>query len=64
MNPNCKPVIENLSLHPNPDLPHLEAIKHNKHLVGCPTCQKEVEKTLYTAAVLENLPEPGPPQIL
>ena len=61
MNPNCKQVIENLSLHRNPDLTHSEEVERKKHRVECPVCQKAYDQMLHTAAVLENLPLPLPP---
>ena len=61
MDLDCKRVIENLSLHPNPDLSHEERAEFKQHLVECQTCQKEYEEMLHTAAVLESLPALDPP---
>lgn len=62
MDLDCKRVIENLSLHSNPDLTHQEKAELKKHLVDCQICQKEYEAMLHTVAVLESLPalEPHP----
>ena len=56
MDLECKRVIENLSLHSNPDLRHQERAELKKHLVECQFCQKEYEEMLHTVAVLESLP--------
>ena len=61
MNPKCKQVIENLSLHRNPDLSHQEKVQFKQHLIECAICQTTHEDMLHTAAVLESLPEPVPP---
>lgn len=61
MNPNCKQVIENLSLHRNPDLTHREKVQLKGHLIECAICQADHEEMLHTAAILESLPEPVPP---
>ena len=61
MDLDCKRVIENLSLHSNPDLSNQERAEFKKHLVDCQTCQKEFEEMLHTAAVLESLPALDPP---
>jgi len=61
MNPKCKQVIENLSLHRNPDLTHREKVQLKGHLIECAVCQAEHEDMLHTAAILESLPEPVPP---
>jgi hypothetical protein len=64
MHPNCKRVIENLSLHQNPDLTHREKADLKEHLVECPICQKEHEEMLHAVAVLESLSDPIPPMDL
>ena len=56
MDLDCKRVIENLSLHSNPDLSNQERAEFKKHLVDCQACQKEYEEMLHTVAVLESLP--------
>jgi anti-sigma factor RsiW len=61
MDLDCKRVIENLSLHSNPDLSHQERAEFKKHLVECQACQKEYEEMLHTVAVLESLPALDPP---
>jgi hypothetical protein len=61
MDLECKRVIENLSLHSNPDLRHQERAELKKHLVECQFCQKEYEEMLHTVAVLESLPALEPP---
>ncbi|MCZ6681436.1 MAG: hypothetical protein O7E52_29835 [Candidatus Poribacteria bacterium] len=61
MNLDCKRIIEDFSLHRNPDLTHREKAAYKQHLVECVTCRAEYEEMLYTAAVLESLPEPVPP---
>lgn len=61
MDLDCKRVIENLSLHSNPDLTHQERTELKKHLVECQTCQKEYEEMLHTVAILESLPDLDPP---
>lgn len=61
MDLDCKRVIENLSLHSNPDLSNHERAEFKKHLVNCQACQKEYEAMLHTAAVLESLPALDPP---
>ena len=61
MNPKCKQVIENLSLHRNPDLTHQEKVQLKGHLIECTVCQAEHEEMLHIAAILESLPEPVPP---
>jgi hypothetical protein len=61
MDLDCKRVIENLSLHSNPDLTHQERAELKKHLVECRICQKEYEEMLHTVAFLESLPALDPP---
>ena len=61
MNPKCKDVIENLSLHRNPGLTNQERVQLKQHLIECASCQVVHEEMLHTAAVLESLPEPVPP---
>ena len=48
MDLDCKRVIENLSLHSNPDLSNHERAEFKKHLVNCQACQKEYEAMLHT----------------
>ena len=61
MNLDCKQVIEDFSLHRQPDLTHQEKIERRRHLIECESCQNEYEEMLHAAAVLESLPDPVPP---
>ena len=61
MSLDCKQVIEDFSLHQNPDLTYQEKIERRRHLIECEICQNEYEEMLHTAAVLESIPDPVPP---
>ena len=61
MSLDCKQVIEDFSLHQQPDLTYQEKIERRRHLIECKRCQDEYEEMLHTAAVLESMPDPVPP---
>lgn len=58
---NCKEIQENLSLYLDKSLTMEELNTVNKHLAGCPDCQKELEALEKTIALLSSLEELQPP---